>query len=96
MRNNLIDLLDPILKKTNDILGENLLVSNLRRSTQSSAGYSKAILSIQNNRNRSIGMLRVTKTKSNGIEVNLDIADIPDVDNLTKKLTAFAQNIAQK
>lgn len=96
MRNNLLELLEPILMKSNELLGEVLLVSNIRRSTQSSSGYSKAILSIQNNRDRSIGILRVTRNKRKEIEVKLEISGIPNIDDLANKLTEFARTIINK
>lgn len=96
MRNNLLELLDPVLKKTNDLLGEVLLVSNLRRSTQSSAGHSKAILSIQNNRNRSLGMLRITRNRQKEIDVKLDISGISNTHEITRKLTEYARTISEK
>lgn len=96
MRNNLLELLEPILMKSNDLLGEVLLVSNLRRSTQSSNGHSKAILSIRNNRNKNIGMLRITRNKRKEIEVKLEITGIPNTVDLANKLTEFARTIINK
>lgn len=96
MKNNLLDTLEPLLQHANDLLGEVILVSNLRRSTQSSGGLNRAILSIRNNRNKALGMLRVLKSRDNGIEVILQITGIPNQTTISKQLTEFAKEKLNK
>ncbi|MDP2565887.1 hypothetical protein [Pseudoalteromonas marina] len=96
MKNNLLDTLEPLLQHANDLLGEVILVSNLRRSTQSSGGLNRAILSIRNNRNKALGMLRVLKSRDNGIQVILQITGIPNQTIISKQLTEFAKEKLNK
>lgn len=92
MKKSLIELLEPILEETNKIIGKTILKSNLRKSTQSSAGVTNAILSIVNTENNNVGTIKIKRSKEKSLQVSLEVNGISSANSISEKLTEYANS----